>query len=777
MAHAPQGPEGGNEKEYVSIEMTDSRGLLHLLKQKYDFKSNADALRAALMVCELSGVRNPDVIRKGKILTVPADLLARVEADKQRRLDAAVYKEYKARVAGTYQKRRRDVIQDVDVPSPKVDEALEQYAPVNGIANSPSHIRSRPSARSAAAGWLAIDDPVLVYTRLSKGNWYMIKTPDGQKIGYVHNSLIDLGGQPRRPEIAVRKGMAPPPAPVQPKVVEPAPPLPAPNPPRPEAVVSPPVAPPPRPRETTEELPDQPKWNRRITLTIDDSLRSVHEIMERLHQNGITNYRFYGEAGTAFKDEVLRDMGIVGNRDSTRLTPGKWLTEYVDAKRGTMSREEYMHRFMIKSSDADGINYLANGERIRDAFQRLYPYDWLERLQETFGYHAAILHPRHDDKHNHIQYWQADQIKEDIETYETFMRAWLNIPEFKVRHLRTPQGGGFYRGQDERNGRYLQEVVSEFRPGATWDMWTVDSRDTRTHGRYNYDRIAGESVRAVRDSSRSREGFPRGFLPSTSVVLLHTQYLGGRNLDKIDRLSSAMAQAYDREYPFERSVETADQMPAFPEVQSAMEHIESRFRHELTASDRAFVFNFLSNQPMDKSKSQYLVAVDRGKQFAALVFYDSSRREFRLAANFGVKVSTGADNVRRKSWATPLGVYDRKPLEDNRRARGAAEWRAQDNGGYGPRGSRVFMLGRVDVDSPYSQPLSVVLHKTSRRAMAQLGKTTASHGCIRTADKFVDLLDKYHLIDGDFGRYVVVMDSTDARYVGDYKQVPENASS
>ena len=49
-------------------------------------------------------------------------------------------------------------------------------------------------------------------------------------------------------------------------------------------------------------LSETPEWNREIAFTFDDSLAGSAAIISHLESQGITNYRFYGEAGTAIKD-------------------------------------------------------------------------------------------------------------------------------------------------------------------------------------------------------------------------------------------------------------------------------------------------------------------------------------------------------------------------------------------------------------------------------------------------------------------------------------------
>ena len=52
------------------------------------------------------------------------------------------------------------------------------------------------------------------------------------------------------------------------------------------------------------------------------------------------------------------------------------------------------------------------------------------------------------------------------------------------------------------------------------------------------------------------------------------------------------------------------------------------------------------------------------------------------------------------------------------------------------------------------------MHKTSRGSLGYLGKVSKSHGCIRAADGFIDLLEKKKLLDSNFGHHVVVGDSS-----------------
>ncbi|MBI5412881.1 L,D-transpeptidase family protein [Candidatus Peregrinibacteria bacterium] len=602
--------------------------------------------------------------------------------------------------------------------------------------------------------------------------------------------------------------------------------------------------------DARERNPLQPEWNRDITLTFDDSLRNSAGIIEHLDKNGIKNFRFYGESGTAMKVDVLKEMGVDNGKESKKLTPGRWLTEYVDKKRGSLSREEYMRQYMIKSSERDGTNYLANGAKIKERFMRLYPHNWLEKIEETFGYHAAMIHPSPTDTKNHIQYWTVPQIQENIETFETFVRAWLDIPEFNVRHLRTPAGGRFgydadFRGRWDtgtKNAAKLQSAIEKFRPGATWDMWTTYTADALQHGRIDYGGVAREAI--------GNMTFPpeKPFLPKDNLLLMHSNYYDEKNFGKIDRLSKELGEAYYKGQPEKRNkylvhktatieVEGAfvrskpeqgseakvitrmpkgakvfvrervpglpawlkitwgtdestegyihesqlkiderilpGDIPEFPKMRTQMEAIDSPYRHYFTAADRAFINTTFGEHTakMDLSRNQYMVVINRAEQFAALVYYSREANKYYIVGDFGSKVSTGKQDVANRTWATPLGLYDRLPIERARAREQRPEWRTEGKGGggYGPAGSRVFVLGKVDVKSPYGEPLNVALHKTNKKSV--LGEVAASHGCVRTYDAFVDILDNNGLIDGDYGRYVLVGDSGNTRYAGDYRQL------
>ena len=65
----------------------------------------------------------------------------------------------------------------------------------------------------------------------------------------------------------------------------------------------------------------------------------------------------------------------------------------------------------------------------------------------------------------------------------------------------------------------------------------------------------------------------------------------------------------------------------------------------------------------------------------------------------------------------------------------------------------------------------VALHKTNEGNQATLGKSNESHGCIRSTNAFIDLLDNDYLLDGDYGRYVIVADSSGSTFIGDNKQI------
>lgn len=623
--------------------------------------------------------------------------------------------------------------------------------------------------------------------------------------------------------------------------------------PAPVATPKPPEAVQAKPKEA---LAETAAWNKDIVLTFDDSLRNAPDIIRHLESNGIRNYRFYGEAATAMKPEVLADMGIVGNNKSTKLTPGKWLTEYIDKNRGTMSQEQYMREKMMKGADGKGTDYLKNGEELRKYFQEKYPSNWEKKIGETFAYHAAFLHPFPTDTKNHVQYWTPDQIQEDVKTYEVFIRAWLNIPNFQVTHLRAPEGGGFGydkdcgRGWDTGTGnaQKMIDAVTAIRPGATWDNWRVSSHDTTEEMKYGT--IAHEAIATV--------GKPgtRPYAPKENLLVLHANKYTADTMYKIDRLTKSIGDAYVEAHPetvnsfkvevgasvsadsawirsapeqgkdsqgkviatlpkdtrvFIRGIvpgmpewaqvtwgteypvgymklsqlkvdhrEKPATIPKATEVAGMMEAIPTSQRHIYTEADRRFILSTITTKPLDKSKDQYVICVDRAKQYAAVVFFDHTTNKYNIVGNFGGGVSTGKQNItndrnpENDRWATPVGVYDRLPWQEKSKAEGKPDWRTEGKGGggFGTVGSRVFLLGYVDVDSPNGdKPLMVALHKTNAKNQAGLGKAPESHGCIRSTNALVDMLDNNYLLDGDYGRYVVVGDSTNSTFVGDNRQV------
>ncbi|MCK5461249.1 DUF1460 domain-containing protein, partial [Candidatus Gracilibacteria bacterium] len=278
-------------------------------------------------------------------------------------------------------------------------------------------------------------------------------------------------------------------------------------------------------------LSETPEWNREIAFTFDDSLAGSAAIISHLESQGITNYRFYGEAGTAIKDGVLLRMGVAKKRNgkpnlaktTDKVTPGKWLEEFVDIRRGNSSRKQYIREQMIKS------NYLLEGKKIKHYYQEKYPENWLQKIQENFHYHAGILHPISDDRRNHIQYWNEDQIVADIEFFQEFMKAWLDIDEYTVSRLRPPMGGGF--GYDKefgkntgtKNAQKMIDAAKQVNSQAQWDLWTSDSFDAATRGRWNQ---RGKSVNdSVRDIVVHRKtGKGRIYEPKEASLLFHTQY-------------------------------------------------------------------------------------------------------------------------------------------------------------------------------------------------------------------------------------------------------------
>ena len=370
------------------------------------------------------------------------------------------------------------------------------------------------------------------------------------------------------------------------------------------------------------------------------------------------------------------------------------------------------------------------------------------KIGETFAYHAAFLHPFPQDTQNHIQYWTPEQIKEDIVTYETFIRAWLNIPNFKVSHLRAPEGGGFGydkdcgRGWDTGTGnaQKMTDAVSSFRPGATWDNWTVSSHDTTED--LQYGKIAHESIAAIGKPKN------RPYAPKENLLVLHANKYPAEELYKIDRLAQSMGEAYLEAHPekvnsfkvekgasvvtdgaWVRSApeqgkegrgtviatlpknsrvfvnkivpgmpewvevvwgkndgdvgfiklsqlkldshEKPAKIPTMAEVKAQMETIPAYQRHIYTPEDKRFILSTISSKPLDKSKDQYLVCIDRAKQYAAIVFFNKSTQKYEVVGDFGGGVSTGKQNITddknpgNDRWATPTGTYDLLPLAKN----------------------------------------------------------------------------------------------------------------
>lgn len=612
------------------------------------------------------------------------------------------------------------------------------------------------------------------------------KVVAGEKPSVMPEKPKDV--KPAKPEAEPEEApspVAPKPEPkVKPVEAEPKEPRSEPNPdvvpaPRPDVAQNPAPAPAPHPEKVTEGK-ETPAWNKEIVLTFDDSLKGSEDIIQRLEKQGITDYRFFAEFATALKTDVLKDMGISGNNKySNKITPGKWLTEYIDRKRGSMLRTDYIRQHMLKDgADGKSTDYKSMGSRIRAKFQQLYPTNWMDKLQETFAYHAAILHPLNtSDRRNHVQHWTPEQIKEDILTFEEFMKAWLGVDDFKVRYLRPPVGGGFgfdkaWKGRAGMgNAAKLVNVLKEFRPDAKWQLWNVDSGDTRVRGgNVNSINLANRVV-----ANLSRSG-TRDYEPQDKiVVLMHTKYYSGANGHRLDSLVGQIDKKYDEREARKvapapapvrpERVSRAGEIPTYDETVKGMEWVKEKYRHYFTGDDKQFISNTIQkfrSKLVDQNKDQYLVVVDRAKQFAALVFFAAATGEYKVVGNFGAMTSTGKQNPSAKSWATPMGVFNLKPFYEKRIAAGKKEWRTQGTGhaGFGPRGSRVFHLGYVDVNSRWGRNASIAMHKTDRGSQRHLGETSKSHGCIRMADGFIDLLDKKKLLDSDFGHHLIVGDSS-----------------
>lgn len=318
------------------------------------------------------------------------------------------------------------------------------------------------------------------------------------------------------------------------------------------------------------EAAETPEWNRDIIPTFDDSLSNAFEVIKHLESKGIENYMFYGVAYMGVKNRVLADMGVdVKKHTSGKITPGKWLTEYVDHKRGALSRKEYIRQKMLKGPaevQRGQPDYLALGKRIKEFYQKKYPSKWKQKLQEKFQYHASFLHPNPESQY-HIQHWSQEQIIEDIQFYQEFIKAWLDIDEYVPSRFRTPQGGGFgfdanfYKGAryDVSNAPKLIAAAKAVNPRAEWDMWSADSFDASTRGGEHsiYGRTISATVRkAVGHTKIQDRAKIHPYLPKKSLVLFHTKYYGSREqLSRLDKFIDGISREYSKgkllKYPAE----------------------------------------------------------------------------------------------------------------------------------------------------------------------------------------------------------------------------------
>lgn len=149
----------------------------------------------------------------------------------------------------------------------------------------------------------------------------------------------------------------------------------------------------------------------------------------------------------------------------------------------------------------------------------------------------------------------------------------------------------------------------------------------------------------------------------------------------------------------------------------------------------------LNNKEIILEKDQYVSLINLNTQTYYIYHFNYLENSFSFIGK--TLISSGNKIRGKKYFETPETIIDRTVFKNG-------DWLAEgtDGKGFGEKGDRIFWLG-------IQKGIHLAMHTTTPWGVENLGKKY-SKGCIRISPIFNKILRETEIIDGIFGKYIVL---------------------
>jgi len=283
-----------------------------------------------------------------------------------------------------------------------------------------------------------------------------------------------------------------------------------------------------------EIIPSAPatahSWNKDILFSFDGSLLDAVKIIQQMKKLGIENYRFYLMGSKFFMKKTLKKMGCTFSRSGetkdvpikSTIVDARWM-DWFEANRGKIPVSEFITSLMKKEA-------FSAGKWILDHYKKRYGTNYKTKLQEHFGYHAAIIHPPSQHPQHISNYYSDEAVLRELSFFEYLIRLVFKDDDYMVQYGRTTGGGGFIYGDDtftRAKSKRLQYLAIKINPLFAWRMWRTDFSP----------RANAKSVASLAIQRRNRPFFDAWWDTDPCEILMHTyEFTHKFELDKLDEL-------------------------------------------------------------------------------------------------------------------------------------------------------------------------------------------------------------------------------------------------
>jgi hypothetical protein len=223
-------------------------------------------------------------------------------------------------------------------------------------------------------------------------------------------------------------------------------------------------------------------------------------------------------------------------------------------------------------------------------------------------------------------------------------------------------------------------------------------------------------------------------------------------ISKISKINNNFMQTYLKRLDKKKILEKKLKSLFYTYSKTYITHKEFEFYSRL-------IQDFIKKKLLYFKNSEYFFLIDKNTQKGYIFAYDGNTRNIKYIG--GDKLSTGNSKLNSRNnrfFETPIAIINRKHYHKG-------DWRANKGNfsEYGTKGSRVFYLGKymipIQYNSKIRREVHLAIHSTNPIDSKLLGHK-ASKGCIRISQNLNKILSKSGIIDGQNGKYVIIIDSS-----------------